>query len=301
MNSHSILVVDIGGTNVKFAAIHQGQHLTETQQRPTADLRNGDPISNLARAILEVSAELGLSPQAVVATVPGLLDPNRDLVRFAGNIPEFNGRLLASQLMELVGIPVILERDAIISLRGEWQAGAGSGVNNLLGLFFGTGVGGAFLQDGQPFRGSGFALEIGNMPFGREGRQLQGMRTDCLESYVSGRVLQSIADRHSVPIQNVFLQAAEGGGLQAAIDDFIADQSIAIGIAFSLFSPDALVLGGGICDMAGFPRERLAKLVEENSTVRESGNTLDLRWASLGWGAVLHGAEVTVDEQVGRF
>ena len=166
MTPRSILVIDIGGTNAKFAAIRNGQHLPDTRQVPTPTLRaGGDPVDNLARLIRTIGSELIGEPDAVVATIPGFLDPNRDLVRFAGNIPELNGRRVASELQSKVGMPVTLERDAIMALRGEHRAGAGSGVRNLLGLFFGTGVGGAFLQDGVPFRGGGFALEIGSMPF----------------------------------------------------------------------------------------------------------------------------------------
>jgi allose kinase len=298
MTPRSVLVVDIGGTNAKFAAIRDGRHLPHTRQIPTPTLRaGGDPVDNLARMIRTVGAELVGEPDAVVATIPGFLDRDRDLVRFAGNIPELNGRRVASELRAKVGIPVTLERDAIMALRGEHRAGAGAGVRNLLGLFFGTGVGGAFLQDGMPFRGGGFALEIGNMPFKGEGRELAGMRTDCLETYVSGRVLREIAGRHGVPIEEVFLRADATGGLKADIDAFVRDQAIATGIAISLFSPDAVLLGGGICRMAGFPADRLAALVAEHSTSSQTGVALDIRWARLGWKAVLHGSELAAAEQ----
>lgn len=300
MRPRSILVIDIGGTNVKFAAIHEGKHLPDTRKVATARLRVGDPIDNLARLVVSIGEELGSRPDAIVSTVPGFLDPDRDLVRFAGNIPEFNGRRVASELSARTGVPVTLDRDAIMSLRGEWQAGAGRGVQNLLGLFFGTGVGGAFLQDGMPFRGSGFALEIGNMPFKGEGRELAGLRKDCLEAYVSGRVLQDIAARHAVAIEHVFEASGTQPALARDVDIFIRDQAVAIGVAFSLFSPDAVLLGGGVCRMAGFPKERLATLVIENSTARERGGGLDLRWARLGWEAVMHGAELTADEVAER-
>lgn len=299
MTPRSILVIDVGGTNIKFAAIKNGTHLAQKHQVPTATLRDGDPITNLALLIKDMSARFEFTPEAVVSSIPGFLDPDRDLVRFAGNIPEFNGRKVRTELQKLTGLAVTLERDSIISLRGEWKAGAGRGVKNLLGLFFGTGVGGAFLQDGQPFRGSGFSLEIGNMPFKGEGRELSGLRTDCLEAYVSGRVLKAIAERHGVPIGDIFLAAAGSDVLRTDVDAFLKDQSIAIGIAFSLFSPDALVIGGGICEMPGYPLDRLTALVKENSTIREMRVELDLRQAVLGWEAVLHGAEISAAEHQG--
>lgn len=292
MIPRAMLVIDIGGTSAKFGGLRDSRPLPETRQVPTADLRKGDPVENLSRLVGTIATELDLRPEAIVASIPGLLDPDRDLVRFAGNIPEFNGRRVASELQARTGLPVTLERDAILSLRGEWRAGAGKGVRNLLGLFFGTGVGAAFLTDGQPFRGSGFSLEIGQMPFKGEGRELAGMRTDCLEAYVSGRVLKRIADKHGVAIGDAFVRAQDIPALQAELDTFVKDQAIAVGMAFSLFSPDAIVLGGGICEMAGFPLARLQTLVAANSTAREMGVTLDLRPALLGWEAVLQGAEL---------
>lgn len=298
MMPRSILVIDIGGTNAKFAAIRDGRHLPDTRQIPTPMLRaRGDPVDTLARLIREIGAELVGKPDAVVATIPGFLDPDHDLVRFAGNIPELNGRRVASELRFSLGMPVTLERDAIMALRGEHREGTGRGVRNLLGLFFGTGVGGAFLQDGVPFRGGGFALEIGMMPFKGEGRELAGMRTDCLEAYVSGRVLSEIARRHGVPIEEIFLRADAAPALKGEIDAFVRDQAMAIGMTFSLFSPDAVLLGGGLCGMRGFPAARLAALVAEHSTASEMGVALDIRWAKLGWEAVLHGAELAATEQ----
>ena len=126
---------------------------------------------------------------------------------------------------------------------------------------------------------------------------MAGMRTDCVEAYVSGRVLREIAGRHGVPIEEVFLRADATSGLKADVDAFVRDQAIAIGIAFSLFSPDAILLGGGICTMAGFPAARLAALIAEHSTSLEMGVALDIRWAKLGWEAVLHGAELAAAEQ----
>lgn len=299
MTACSLLVIDVGGTNIKFAAIRNGVHLAEKHQVPTATLRDGDPVENLARLIEQMANRFGFAPDAVVSSIPGFLDPDRDLVRFAGNIPEFNGRKVRSELQHLTGLKVTLERDSILSLLGEWKSGAGKGVRNLLGLFFGTGVGGAFLQEGQPFRGSGFSLEIGNMPFKGEGRELSGMRTDCLEAYVSGRVLKAIAERHAVSISDVFLACAGSTSLRTDVDAFLKDQAIAIGIAFSLFSPDAVVVGGGICEMPGYPLDRLAALVRQNSTTQEMGVALDMRPAALGWEAVLHGAEITASDHRG--
>lgn len=291
-----ILVIDIGGTHIKVAAVQGGAHRELGKHYPTASLRNSDPIESFAQLIEGACLELGIRPEAIVSTVPGFVDPDLDFIHFAGNVPELNGRRLATELSARLGTAVYLERDSILLLRGEWVAGAGQTSENLLGLFFGTGVGGAFLQDGRPLRGSGFAMEIGSMPFKGQGRTLEGLRPDCLETYVSGRVLADIARRHSTPIQDVFVEAPSNSALKADIDEFVRDMAMAVGVAVSLLSPDTTVVGGGICNMKNFPLDLLKTLTEEVSPLSETANPMKLKWAELGWMAAAHGAVLRVSE-----
>jgi len=295
-----ILVVDVGGTNVKFGLAIDACPAEYVRLFPTDALRTEDPVGSLAAMVDAVIAETGIAPDLVVSTVPGFLDTDEDRVLFAGNVQELNGLRLATELGARVGIPVILERDSVLALVGETLAGVGRGVNSVLGLFFGTGVGAAFIEGGRPFRGAGWALEIGHMPFKGEGRRFEGMRTDSLESYVSGRALQEIAGRHAVPIESVFVDAAGNAELGRETFAFLRDQAFAVGTAVALFSPEVIILGGGVCVMPAFPRDCLARLIEVNSPFAETGRPMDLRWAELGWKSVLHGAPHAATEHSRR-
>jgi predicted NBD/HSP70 family sugar kinase len=296
----TILVIDIGGTKVKFGFTVAGQPHAYMRLFPSSELHNSDPIASLARLIHAVIEEAGLKPDVVVSTVPGFLDPDGDRVLFCANIPELNDRRLASELGARIAIPVVLERDSVLALLGETLAGAARGASAVLGLFFGTGVGAAFLQDGRPFRGAGWALEVGHMPFKGEGRQYEGVRPDYLEAYVSGRALQMIADRHAASIETVFMAAAGKEELASDLDAFLRNQAFAIGAAVAMFSPQVIVLGGGICEMPGFPRERLSTLIESSFPFARTRRSMDLRWAELGWRSVLYGASHVVLEHLRR-
>lgn len=292
----SILVVDVGGTSVKCGMVVDRVPQAGERLFPSALLRNADPVGSFARLVREFCAEAGLTPDLMVSTVPGFIDTDGDRVLFAGNVPELNGHHLASELGELLGFPVIIERDSVLVLAGEVIAGAAKGSDSVLGLFFGTGVGGAFVQGGEAFRGGGWALEIGHMPFGNEGRTLEGLRTDCLETYVSGRALEVIAERYGVPVTEVFVQSLRIPGLGADIDRFVRDQALAIGTAVALFSPATIVLGGGVCAIDAFPRRQLEEQVALRSPFAETGRPMDLRWAELGWRAVLYGGLKAADD-----
>ncbi len=288
MSNAPLLVIDIGGTHLKFGAVVGDERRLLGRHFATERMRGDDPIGALAAMITEASDALGVKPAKIVSTIPGFLNPDHDLVHYAGNIQNLNERRVASELSARIGIPVLLERDAVMILLGEWLAGAAKGAKNVLGIFFGTGVGGAFLQNGIPFRGAGFALEIGNMPFKGEGRTLPGRRTDCLETYVSGAVLQEMAARHQVAIGDILTSSSSI--LQKEVEGFLADFVIAVGMAVALFSPDCILLGGGICEMKGFPKEKVASQIAANAPFKEMGMEMDLRWAQLGWESVLAGA-----------
>lgn len=288
--SETVLVIDIGGTHCKFGVLRNEVPSSYSRVFPTLALRHGDPVAALADMIGTVRSELGFAVDLVVSTVPGFMEPDHDTVLFAGNILNLNGRKLATELSDTIGLPVVLERDSVLSLMGEVGAGAGKGTNHTLGIFFGTGVGAAYIDNGHPFRGAGWALEIGHIPFRGEGRQFEGMRTDCLETYVSGRALQLIADRHGVAIADIFADSSLVPTLQDDLNDFLRDMAFAVGTAIALFSPATVILGGGVCAMRSFPRDRLSQLVIDNSTAHETSRPLDLRWAQLGWQGALYGA-----------
>src|ERR1700722_11707628 len=145
VSDEPVLVIDIGGTNIKFGYSLAGQPLAFRKLCSTDALRASDPVQALARMVEAVVGESGVRPQAIVAAVPGFID---------------------------------------------------------------TGVGAAFMDGGKPFRGAGWALEIGLMPFCGQGRVPEGVRADCLEAYASGRALRGIAGRYEVAIDGIFRAAA---------------------------------------------------------------------------------------------
>jgi allose kinase len=292
----TVLVVDMGGTSIKIGFVVDGQPKDYVRLFRTSDLRAPAPVDVLEQMITAAIRESGLKPEAIVSTVPGFLDPIDHRILYAANIPELNGCPLAESLTERTGLRVVLERDAVLALLGEHCAGVCQGASSVLGLFFGTGIGAAFLQDGLPFRGSGWALEIGHMPFHATRRWVAGERNDCLEAYVSGKALQHIAEHHQVPIGDVFAASACNPALSEDLLVFVKHQASAIASAIAIVSPATVVIGGGICEMKNFPKARLLTEVEQQFPFIHTGRPSDLRWAALGWRSVLHGAGFSISK-----
>jgi predicted NBD/HSP70 family sugar kinase len=293
----TFLVADIGGTSVKIGFVIDGKPYGYARVFSTHHVRNSDPVGSLARLIATATDEAQVTPDMIIATVPGFLDKTAKRVLFAANVPELNGCALVDDLTKVRKVPVILERDVVMSLMGEYAAGGCKGAPSVVGLFFGTGVGASYLNQGHAFRGSGWALEIGHMPYTGVRRWLGDNRTECLEAYVSGKVLEQIASEHGVAIGDVFTAAKSNPALADHVADFVRNQANAVGSAVAILSPETILLGGGICEMPHFPKEELVTAIQNSFPFEQIGQVLDVRWATLGWQSVLYGAPLVAADR----
>lgn len=289
----SILVADVGGTSIKLGAVAGGQPQEASQRISSDRLRCTDPLAAIQSILRCFASDHGLSFDAVVMTIPGFIDRDFDHVLHAANIPQLNGIAVASGLSERLGVPVLLERDAVLLLQGEWLQGVAQGVDSALGLFFGTGVGAALIDNGDVFRGAGWALEIGHMPIHGDAEPLAGLKADSLEVYASGRRLNYLASTYGVAVEDVFAQ--EGSpALASDLATFVRDQAFAAASALLMLCPQTLVLGGGILEMDGYPRDALVDQIRARASL-PPGRELDIRFASRGWRAVLDAAAHLVE------
>ncbi|WLI77560.1 ROK family protein [Kosakonia sp. H02] len=285
-----ILVIDIGGTHVKFGYLEQGLPLSFSHILATLLLRTGDSIACLENEIRRVINKTGIMPEVMVVTVPGFLAKDGDLILHLPNIPEMSGLRLQTELVNRLNIPVILERDAILALLGEYSNEPTLQARPVLGIFFGTGIGAAMLIDGQPLRGEGWALEIGHMPVFNELSHRRADRKEYVEDYASGRALAAIAAKYKQPIDDIFTINHNDTTLATALDDFIHYQALVVESAIAILSPAVVILGGGVVAMKNYPKQRLESLLSSDNPFARVNISPELRWARHGWQSVLYGA-----------
>lgn len=145
-------------------------------------------------------------------------------------------------------------------------------------------------------QGGGWALEPGHMPLCGEGCTFDDVRTDGLETYASEPALQGLAARSGETAERVF-RAAGNAGLQDELVQFVRHQAFGVGAAVAMLSLATIVLGGGVPNIEGYPRDSLSQLIEAQAPVSETGRPLDLRWADHGWSSVLYGAPQVVADR----
>lgn len=288
MKGDVLAVVEIGGTSVKIGFGIDGRPSDFTRTVPTQQIRTADPVADLAALVVEACTTAGLSPAAVVATVPGFINRDVDTVLHAKNVPELDGRPLATELSAKLRCPVRLERDVVLQLLGEASAGAVRGETEVLAIYIGTGIGAAYLGADGIFRGGGWALEIGHIPLRPTS---PGETPVSLETHASGAVLATLADQFGIDVGTVFLETGMPA-LSQALDILIRDQALAIATAVALFSPRRLLIGGGVVEMRGYPRETLANHIAACLPAGRGVQPPEIVYTRLGWQAAIWGALV---------
>ena len=278
----TLAVAEIGGTSIKVGFAVSGTPLDFTRTWPTARIRNADPAATLAALLRAAAAEAGTTPERVVATVPGFIDRDGDTVLHTANVPELDGMALGTRLSSALGLPVQLERDVVLQLLGEAAAGAVAGACDVLAVYYGTGIGAAYLGAAGIFRGGGWALELGHLPLLLTGR---------IEDVGSGARLAEIAAAHALPLPALFgAEAARAPGVAAILDDVVRHQALAAAAAAVLFSPRIILIGGGVPEMPGFPGALLHGRILASLPEPYRRHPPELRAARLGWRAAIHGA-----------
>jgi allose kinase len=285
-----LLVIDIGGTTVKFGYLEQGLPLSFSHRFATPLLRSGNSVACLVNEIKRVIRKTEITPDTIVVTVPGFLAKDGDLILHLPNIPEMSGIRLKTELVSQLDIPVMLERDSVLALLGEYRHEPTLQGRPVMGIFFGTGIGAAMLMNGHPFRGDGWALEIGHMPVFSNSSPCAVDHKSNVEDYASGRALAAIAEKYKQPIDDIFAIRHSDTNLASELEAFIHYQALVIESAIAILSPAVVILGGGVVAMKNYPKQRLESLLITGNPFAAGHISQEIRWAKHGWKSVLYGA-----------
>ncbi len=132
-----------------------------------------DQSAQLVSFVKKLKTELGDFSRAGIS-FPGLVDRDAQRIAFSAQIPEHSKVDLVREIRSALGVEVLIENDANAAAYGEFMLGAGRGSQNLFYVTLGTGVGGAFIFNGEIWRGAaGFAGEFGYVPINSEGTRLE--------------------------------------------------------------------------------------------------------------------------------
>ncbi len=270
--------IDLGGTKIEAVVVNGRNEVLGSARRPTPT--DGGPqgvADDLVRAVTDACIAAGLETSALSGVgvgSPGIVDDQSGAVSSALNLPGWRGSFgLGAALNDALGTTIRIGNDVQVATDAEFALGAGRPYNSLLGVFWGTGVGGGLILDGKPWLGRGGAGEIGHMVVKMNGPKCPCGRRGCMEAY-AGRAAMEARARRAVKkgaktdlfkimeqrgrtrlTSGVWARALEHGDKLAheIIDRAIPALGTAIASAVNLLDVEAVVIGGGLGVRFGQP------------------------------------------------
>ncbi|OED42975.1 hypothetical protein AB833_04930 [Chromatiales bacterium (ex Bugula neritina AB1)] len=296
-------MLDNGGTRIRIGHIRSGVLCEEFAIHSSQLLCVPNAREVLVELIRNYAQQYDLNLKAAILGIPALLDRENDIISHCNNIPQLQGRGLRAFLAEELHCDVLLEQDIMLQLLGEWKAGAARQQNSVFGVYFGTGIGAAYLLNGDPVNPLVQDIQAGHFPIMAEGKICKCGNTDCVEAYASGHTLTGLAVQAACPVEKLFEYRFEDrwkARLHDELSQFILYQAYVLATVCTMFNPGLLIVGGGIPLMAGYPRDELIEKTRNHLQKPHPATTLKISWASLPGIAPLHGALALLERHAGN-
>ena len=233
-----VLGIDIGGSSVKMGLLDGDRGLE--------DITKADTITGEPERMADVIAEMALryAPDIVGVGCAGAVNRITGLVS-ASNL-KWKAVGLRKMLEDRIKRPVWLDNDAQAALMAEVHSGVLTGVRCAVYVTLGTGVGGALLIDGKPWRGDdNTAFELGHIITHAGGLECTCGKFGCFECYASISALSRYA--RGKPARSVIDGALAGVPEDLrTFDVYLGELGVGIASVANLFHPETVVIGGGI-------------------------------------------------------
>ena len=270
--------IDLGGTKIEAIVVDADNQVLGQARRPTpTEGGPADVTKQLAETMTEAAAAAKLETSTLKGVgigSPGSVDEAAGTVTQARNLPGWSGTFkLAKALGDALGTPVNIGNDVQVAIRAEHELGAGKPYDSLLGVWWGTGVGGGVIINGKLWLGRGSAGEIGHMVIKRDGALCPCGRRGCVEAYAGRAAMEAKArkdhdegaktdlfkimkQRGRVRLTSaVWAHALEAHDPLATelIDRAVEALGAGIASAVNLLDIEAVVIGGGLGVRFGQP------------------------------------------------
>lgn len=264
--------IDLGGTNLRIGAVKSDNTIVAPQVVRSSIIADAQrPVNKLCEVIEQYIQENHFQEiEAISIGVPSSVENDKETVICTTNIRNKAGEVvfsninMAKEIREHFHLPVYINNDVNNILLYDVAVNHLEQKKIVVGIYIGTGVGASVLIDGKLLEGkNGAELDLGHIPyFGGDAECSCGKR-GCCECYASGWKLQEIRKAHypDTEIQDLFVKH----GTEAPLQEFIGACANVYALMATIFNPDTLIVGGGVPEMKGFPREPFERAVNEST------------------------------------
>ncbi|MGH9413247.1 MAG: ROK family protein [Terriglobales bacterium] len=309
-NSSYTIGVDLGGTNLRIAAVDPRGGICERINLDT-EVKEGRlrVVADLCNAVKEIEQRLPNSQLGGIGIgVPGIINLADGTVRQSPNLPGWSDFPVRDDIEQRLGTHVVLENDANAAALGESWVGAGRDVPSLCMITVGTGIGGGLILDGRIWHGrEGMAGELGHMTIDPNGALCGCGNLGCVEAYAAASAISRMAmaavrvgrspelardaeQLGELTAEIVYIKAKQGDTVAREIFEMVG-RSLGVAIAnlINIFNLPLYVVGGGVAHGWDAFSPSLMAEVHKRSLIARSTNTTIVA-SALGADAGLIGA-----------
>ena len=263
-----VIGVDLGASLIKFMILSEQGEPGSISRVPTLGERGPETVLRQIHSAVDQakkSLPSGSAVRGIGIGTPGLIDSHGGIVGEAVNIPGWSDVDLGGIIAEREGTEAVVRNDVDLTAFGEYRMGAGKKAENMVCISIGTGVGGGIIIKDKLYTGSyGLAAEIGHMIVEPGGAECMCGQHGCLEQYSSATGLKANCFRlagkfHSglaelcaanpgkVTAKTIYDHVRRGDKLALEVHQLSCRMlARAIGIIMTLFTPDLIVMCGGV-------------------------------------------------------
>jgi glucokinase len=279
--------IDLGGTKIQAVIVDEDNSVVGSARRPTPTSGGpADVVGEMEVTLRDAAKAAEVDPAALLGVgvgSPGTIDGGS--VSGAGNLPGWQGSFpVADTLGPALGCEVMVGNDVQVATDAEFKLGAGRLYSSLLGVFWGTGVGGGIILDGRPWTGLGAAGEIGHMVVEIDGAQCTCGKRGCMEAYAGRAAMEAhvsklveekgrktdlfklMKERERTRLTSgIWARALEHGDKLAIhmIDRAIGALGAGVASAVNLLDVEGVIIGGGLGIRLGHPyAQRIAEAMQ---------------------------------------
>jgi glucokinase len=263
------IAVDLGGTNLRIAAVSDAGKMLEKVTTGTEVQKGRDHvIREMCDAIQSLTTKHQSSGTlcGIGIGVPGFIDMDTGTILRSPNLQDWANFPVHQEIERRLNTKVILENDANAAAMGEKWLGAGRNIDHMAMYTLGTGVGGAIVQNGRLWHGiNGMAGELGHFNVESEGHPCGCGSRGCLEQYASATAIVRMAheaiDAGNAPdlsdlakgnveftSRSVYQLALQGHPSAQKVYQRVG-RALAVGIGsmINALNLPMYVIGGGVC------------------------------------------------------
>ena len=284
-----VVAVDLGGTKIAAGLVSRSGDISHRERALTLAVEGPAPVMERLFAVIEaVLNQAKLKPAdtaGICAAAASPIDMNTGMVTNAPNLPGWEAIPLRKIIKEKYGVDAFLINDAKAAALGEHEFGAGKGINNLICITLGTGIGGGIITGGGLYLGqSGAAGEVGHMTVDVNGPKCVCGNVGCWELFASGTAMEGEAARrlaggeksslrtlfeaggHQVKAEQIAEAARQSDRLALSVIEWSANH-IGTGLVnlANIFNPELIVVGGGLIKIGALLLEPAFKAVKQRT------------------------------------